>query len=226
MKTLKLYFITALLAIVGSAHADQLQVENFTIEPGETKTISVELYNPDNSYIMLEFNLSLPEGISIDRETDGELMVTPNSNRLTRTHVLDIEEKGGGEYKVLIYSTRNSALAGQAGEIFSVTLTASSSIPTGTYQGRFHNLVFANTDRQEVNPLDSTFEIEVGTSLNGDVNGDGQITIADVTALVNIILGKDNAEPHLYDHEAADVNGDGTVTIADVTALVNRILGK
>ena len=58
----------------------------------------------------------------------------------------------------------------------------------------------------------------------GDVNRDGSITIADVTALVNIILGKD-AE-NLYDHVAADVNCDGGITIADVTALVNLILGK
>ncbi len=62
--------------------------------------------------------------------------------------------------------------------------------------------------------------------LVGDVNGDGGVTIADVTALVNIILGKDNVEPYQYNHAAADVNGDESVTIADVTALVNIILGK
>ena len=63
-------------------------------------------------------------------------------------------------------------------------------------------------------------------SLRGDVNRDGFITIADVTALVNIILGKDNVQPYKYDHDAADVNEDGPITIADVTALVNIILGK
>ena len=56
----------------------------------------------------------------------------------------------------------------------------------------------------------------------GDVNGDGVVTIADVTALVNIILGKNPAP----ENGVADVNGDGGVTIADVTALVNIILGK
>ena len=66
----------------------------------------------------------------------------------------------------------------------------------------------------------------LGNSLRGDVNRDGSITIADVTALVNIILGKDNVEPYLYDHPAADVNTDDSITIADVTALVNVILGK
>ena len=57
----------------------------------------------------------------------------------------------------------------------------------------------------------------------GDVNLDGAITIADVTALVNILLGKPLP---LYSNKAADVNEDGMKTIADVTALVNVILGK
>ncbi len=56
----------------------------------------------------------------------------------------------------------------------------------------------------------------------GDVNGDGSVTIADVTALVNIILGKNPAPAS----GVADVNGDHATTIADVTALVNIILGK
>ena len=60
-------------------------------------------------------------------------------------------------------------------------------------------------------------------TLLGDVNGDGEVTIADVTALVNILLGKDTAG---YNLEAADVNSDGGRTIADVTALVKMILTK
>lgn len=70
----------------------------------------------------------------------------------------------------------------------------------------------------------SPLVISCGSKI-GDVNRDGQITIADVTALVNIILGKDGTVPYLYDHQAADVNGDDSITIADVTALVNIILG-
>lgn len=60
--------------------------------------------------------------------------------------------------------------------------------------------------------------------LLGDVNGDGDVNVADVTALVNIILGKDTTGQ--YNHAAADVNQDNQITIADVTALVNIILGK
>ena len=55
----------------------------------------------------------------------------------------------------------------------------------------------------------------------GDVNEDGRITIADVTALVNILLGKEDQ----YDSRLVDVNGDSKLSIADVTALVNILLG-
>ncbi|MBP5515110.1 MAG: hypothetical protein J6Y04_10135 [Bacteroidaceae bacterium] len=72
----------------------------------------------------------------------------------------------------------------------------------------------------------SLYEEVDNTLIFGDVNKDGEISIADVTALVNIILGKDNIQPYQYDHVAADVNQDGDISIADVTALVNIILGK
>ena len=58
----------------------------------------------------------------------------------------------------------------------------------------------------------------------GDVNQDSFITIADVTALVNIILGKASSSTENVNN-AADVNDDDAITIADVTALVNIILG-
>ena len=62
---------------------------------------------------------------------------------------------------------------------------------------------------------------QIVESVNVDINKDGVTSINDVTALVSIILGEDNMEPYLYDHECADVNGDGDITIADITALIN-----
>ncbi len=51
----------------------------------------------------------------------------------------------------------------------------------------------------------------------GDVNGDGEVNIADINAVIAIILGGDK-------NSAADVNGDGEVNIADINAIINRIL--
>ena len=60
--------------------------------------------------------------------------------------------------------------------------------------------------------------------LLGDVDNNAEVNITDVTVLVNIVLGKDNKEPYVYNHDAADVNKDGEVNITDVTELVNMIL--
>ena len=51
----------------------------------------------------------------------------------------------------------------------------------------------------------------------GDVNGDGEISIADVTMLVSLVV--DQAS-----NERSDVNGDGETGIADVTTLVNMLM--
>ena len=52
----------------------------------------------------------------------------------------------------------------------------------------------------------------------GDVNGDREVNIADVNAVINIILSGND------DNTAADVNGDGEINIADVNAIINIIL--
>ena len=90
-----------------------------------------------------------------------------------------------------------------------------------TYDADHVDKAYAHIDGGSSNP---GYFSEKPAFLLGDVNDDGAITIADVTALVNIILGKDTAGT--YNHDAADVNGDSQITIADVTALVNIILGK
>ena len=55
----------------------------------------------------------------------------------------------------------------------------------------------------------------------GDVNGDEEVTIGDVTALIDILLG---GEVDAETRTRADVNGDGEVSIGDVTALIDVLL--
>jgi endonuclease I len=52
-----------------------------------------------------------------------------------------------------------------------------------------------------------------------DVNGDGEVNIADINALIDAILGGDN-------HSNFDVNGDSEVNIADVNKVIDYILAS
>ena len=54
---------------------------------------------------------------------------------------------------------------------------------------------------------------------SGDINGDGEINVSDVTALINKILGSST-----YSDASCDINGDGEINVSDVTALINLIL--
>ena len=68
--------------------------------------------------------------------------------------------------------------------------------------------------------------VYLGSFLIYDINHDGLITIGDVSALINIILGKDSVEPYIYDHTAADINKDGSITVSDISALIKILLNK
>ncbi len=69
---------------------------------------------------------------------------------------------------------------------------------------------------------DVTVRFELATqAVLGDVDGDGEMSIGDVTALIDYLLGGSGIEM-----AAADVDGDHEISIGDVTALIDLLLSK
>ncbi len=58
----------------------------------------------------------------------------------------------------------------------------------------------------------------------GDVNGDGEVDVVDVTAVVNYINNGEATGTFIFN--AADCNGDGEIDVVDITAIVNIINGS
>lgn len=69
--------------------------------------------------------------------------------------------------------------------------------------------------------VENTYVIPVASFVRGDVNKDGNVTIADVTALINYLLT--NPDAIIIRN---DTNSNGNVNISDVTSLVNYLLSK
>ena len=67
----------------------------------------------------------------------------------------------------------------------------------------------------------SKFELP---ALLGDVNRDRNVSITDVTILINHLLSSDFEKTETFSPVAADVNKDEAVTITDVTRLINLLL--
>lgn len=60
--------------------------------------------------------------------------------------------------------------------------------------------------------------IGINPTTPGDVDGDGEINISDVTSLIDMLLNGGEISA------GADVDGDGQVNISDVTALIDKLL--
>ena len=69
--------------------------------------------------------------------------------------------------------------------------------------------------------MDGQYGYDPNAGERGDVDGDGHVAIADVTALIDYLLSGDATG---IDLDAADCSLDGDVTINDVTALIDYLL--
>lgn len=106
-----------------------------------------------------------------------------------------------------------------------VGMTVPPSITQRTFNSRTYATLYVPTGcREAYLAADYWKEFkQIVEFCDGDVNGDAQLDVADITLLVNIVTGYD--APHEI-RLAADIDGDGEVTTADVELLVKRLLGR
>ncbi len=58
-----------------------------------------------------------------------------------------------------------------------------------------------------------------GDAKKGDVNGDGSVDVADISAVISQMAGS-------AEYATADVNGDGAVDVADISAIISIMAGN
>ena len=93
-----------------------------------------------------------------------------------------------------------------------------------TYDDFAHAIVTNDETTATLNlaELDHMYFGDKEVLITGDVNGDGEVNIADINALIDVIL---NGQDDTASAAMADVNGDGEVNVADINALIDIILG-
>lgn len=252
MKMKKIFVLSILVSLTLLAQAQSLTVDNYTMNAGEKATISIQVSADQNNYVGSGLIVQLAEEFSIDSDADGHWVSTSSNvidDHITRGSVNSKNRLRVAIYSptnsLLDLIGSNSPSVGGGGQSgggsggreaprrapgeeeediptnkdFCSMQVVAPIIP-GSYLCKLTSIEYATSDYELVTMPDVSFTITVKQP--GDVNGDGAVSIADVTALVNIILGKNLPA----NQGVADINGDGSVTIADVTALVNIILGK
>ena len=82
-------------------------------------------------------------------------------------------------------------------------------------------LRLSSSEASGKNTVYTTLYPNSGSGVYGDVNGDGEVTAADVTALYDYLLNNDTS--HIVN---GDQTGDGDITAADVTAVYTILLSN
>ena len=105
----------------------KLSIEAFDIKAGETKTMLIDMQNPEDLVTMVQFDLRLPDGLSI---ATGDDAIDIAGRTTWKKHTLT-SNATNGITRLLLYSGTNDVIEGTSGAIISIKIVASSSFNGG-----------------------------------------------------------------------------------------------
>ncbi len=219
MKQIIIVMLLAVLGLAGTAR-DRLYIEDFSIAQGETKQIAIMLQN-DTVYSGFQTDLCLPEGLVVTQE-DGEYIVDL-TDRADRDHTVSTHLQPDGSLRIFVAAMSMPPFSGNSGAVALVEVRAQAEVKG---EARLQGSIAVEQNGDMHYMADCTARINGGSGhgpVAGDVNGDGNVDVADVNIIINITLGKAHAASCSGN---PDVTNDNVVDVADVNAVINAMLGK
>lgn len=221
MKNMRMMLMIVMLTLVGMASADNLIIEKAKIKAGGKKQIAISLKNPNKQYEAFQFDLVLPDGVSIAKNGNS-FVASLNGNR-KEDHSLTVKLQEDKSYRLMSYSMNDMAYKGTQGVLVYVTLEANAGLSLGDKDIIIKSQVLTDITGEVLKWGDISTTIEVVKFIPGDVNSDGEIDENDIIAIANHIMKQ---TPTDFDLDAADVNGDKTINAADIVEIVKIIKSK
>ena len=133
MKKIKFIIVMCLLSITKSVLAiDNVTISDFRITRGETKEVNILLEN-DVAYVGFQFDLYLPEGITVASYSSDDSRI-PASSSVTMNQQTD------GAYRFVGAALGGEAIVGNSGSIVKLSVTASSTVAYGSKTGYFRTI--------------------------------------------------------------------------------------
>lgn len=202
--------------------ANTIYINNSEASCGKIIELPVKMKN-DVSATGFQFDLVLPDGITVAKDENGLYEIELSTERTTaaKTNTFGSSLMPDGSVRVLAASTHSYTFAGNDGEVCVIKLNIGEEVPEGEYPIIIKNIEISDNKSLAYTQDYVKSTLTVVSYMLGDANGDTKITVTDFTAVANAILG--NA-PTNYVAKAADVNSDGKVTVSDLTGIANIIL--
>ena len=202
---------------------NRLTLKDITICAGGYDMLHVRLKNEDNVY-GFQFDLSLPEGMSVSEDENGKLIANITTN--SSSHTISSNKISEGLYRFVVVSLTGKSISPQDDDIMTIAVNTSNEMVNGKFDIALKSIgitVKNGTDYEELNPLDKKASLTVAPVIPGDVNGDSNISVTDVISIISYVLEE---RPNKFLTPAADMNSDGNITVTDAVSVIDNILGK
>ena len=200
---------------------DKIVVAEVTASKGQQATIGIDLENKTTDLTAYQFDLTLPDGVSLSLNDKGKFLVTKTGRYEDDSQTLNISKLEGNTYRFVCFSMSNEVITGMSGAILNASLTIGESVNVGSYEATITNIVVTKQDGTQLKLNDSKFNIVVTNVIKGDANGDSEVNVSDIVEMVNYIMGKPSAN---FVQAVADLNGDGEVNVTDIVKVVSIIM--
>lgn len=152
-------------------YSKDIEIEPFTIQPGEEKTISVLLNNVGAKYTGWQADFHFPAGIEPVSDEDGCYIEVVPGRTTTRLHTIASAKQKDGSVRVMSYSMKNALFKGEHGAVAEIMVKAAGDLKAGTYQIKATNVVLSGKDAVAVYP-----PVTVATALAGN-GGEGALAL-------------------------------------------------
>lgn len=150
-----------------AAATSSLSIENFDIKAGETKELFINLSNPNTDLTLLQFDMRLPEGLSIATE-DGDYAIDIAGRTTWKKHSL-MAKATNGITRFLLASNSNALIDGDNGNVISIKLTASDGFTCGDIM--LENQLLVSPNAEDMMPADYVYSVGNTTSINAIMAG-------------------------------------------------------
>lgn len=190
----------------------RLYVEETSVRCGSQAVIPV-LFENEAEYGGLQFEVTLPEGITLNKVTKTE--------RLSDDFVLQKSKTGENTWQILLYNSNRLSFNGNDGVLFTMTVDVADEMAVGDYTMTFSDIVASGVDESQEDLADFSTTITVEKYLIGDANRDNRVNVTDIMAVANYILKQPSSN---FNEKAADVNNDNRINVTDIMGIANIIL--
>lgn len=176
MKKLIVCFVVSLCSTISLAQKDEIVVKDVTMFPGGTAQMDIELNKPSKEYTAFQFELTLPEGISIPLLEKSNTLDASLNISVAPDHDLVVSQGEENSYYFIVFSRNNTVFVGD-GTIATITLKASDDVKSGELKASTKAVLWATPEEETTEADGANAAVTVRNEVLIKISASGKSTL-------------------------------------------------